>query len=717
MISHLSLNIYRKPGCSASEIRGRPLQMVKIPKLSTQLILPCLLCHSLSHAHPTAQESRLFELDTLEITGRGNDLTGIAESASQGQVGRDEFELRPLLRSGELLEVVPGLMATQHSGSGKANQYFLRGFNLDHGTDFAAHIDGVPLNLRTHGHGQGYLDLNSLIPELVETVEFGKGAYYAEIGDFSSAGYAQFHTRERLDQGFVKLEYGQYDYYRLVTANSHRLGNGDLLYGFQTQFLNGPWVNDEHVKQFNGLLKYTGGTADKGYSVIATGYSNRWTATDQIPQRAVDSGSISYLDTIDTGDGGDVERYSLALNGWRRNDDSETRANLYAFYSNLDLYSNFTFFLDDPVNGDQIGQRDRRYTLGGDIAHSWFNNWADFKVTNTLGMQVQHDFIPKVGLYRTQTRQTLSTVSEHEVGETSIGLYAKNTMQWLPKLRTIAGARADIFVYDINDNQDAFNSGQKDAALLSPKLSVILGPWYSTEYYLNVGYGYHSNDARGVTLRRDPVSGDAVTPVDPLVRSRGAEFGLRNTLVPGLVSTLALWGLQLDSELVFVGDAGTTEPSGKSQRYGIEWSNYYQVTDWLTLDADLALTQSRFTDVPASGREIPNSVGRVLTAGATINWPNGVFGVLRLRHFGDSPLEESGQHKADATTLINFSTGYQHERFKLAVEVLNLFDSRDPDISYFYGSRLPNEPAGGIEDIHYHPVVPRTVRASISIGF
>lgn len=674
-------------------------------------------CHPLA-AHPTASEERtIFELDTLAVAGRANDLTGVAESASRGQVGPPEFEFRPLLRTGELLEVVPGLLATQHSGSGKANQYYLRGFNLDHGTDFSAHIDGVPLNLRTHGHGQGYLDLNGIIPEFIETIEYGKGPYYPEIGDFSSAGYAQFHTIERLSRGFVKLSYGEHDYYRLVAGNSVPVGGGDLLLGLETHFQNGPWNNEEHTQKYNGLLKYTRGDFDNGFSLIATAYSNRWNATDQIPGLAVDRGLITELDTIDPSDGGDIERYSLAANWWRKNDQSETSANFYAFYSDLNLYSNFTFFLDDPKNGDQIQQKDRRVTVGGDAAQTWYDHWHTFDVANTVGLQIRFDHIPAVALYHTQQRRRLSVTSEHRINETSVSIYAKNEIKWLEKLRTIVGARADFFVYDINDRLHEQNSGNQDAAILSPKFSLILGPWYRTEYYLNLGYGYHSNDARGITLRTAPTNGETIAPANPLVWSRGTEIGLRSALLPGLTSTLAVWWLQLDSELVFVGDAGTTEPSGKSERYGVEWSNYYQPTPWLTLDADLAFTKARFSDAPRGQDRVPNSVGRVITAGATVSWPNGLFGTLRLRHFGDIPLSEDGLHKAASTNLVNFGTGYRIRHFKLAFDILNLLDSNDADISYYYASRLPGEAAEGIEDNHFHPVLPRTFRVSLRLNF
>jgi len=692
-----------------------PLRQQKISLMAYSLVSLFASCSVFAHPQDESNTNAVSELGVMEVTGRASDLLGRTDSASSGIIGQPEFEFRPMSRPGELVEVVPGMMATQHSGSGKANQYFLRGFNLDHGTDFSGMVDGVPLNLPSHGHGQGYLDLNSIIPELVDIVEYGKGPYHAEMGDFSSAGYVKFHTKHKMDKGLIKFGYGENDYYRGVLANSHQLGKGDLLYGAEVNFYEGPWDKEESLNKFNGLLRYTVDEGYKGYAIVGTAYHSNWDSTEQIPNRAVEQG-FSRLGTIDPSSGGDMERYSLSSSWWLQSEYGETELSAYAVYSNFNLYSNFTYFLNDQTNGDQITQRDQRYIFGGEAKHTKYDDWFNLDVKNTVGLQIRHDYIPNVALYKSREREILSTVTEHEVSQTSIGIYLENEVQWAEKFKSILGLRGDFYLYDVESHNIAVNSGQTDDAQFSPKLSFIAGPWYDTEYYFNMGYGFHSNDARGTTIQQDPETGAPASQVDPIASTRGAEVGLRNQYIPGLVTTISLWWLELDSELVFVGDGGSTEASGKSQRYGLEISNYYKPFDWLTLDFDVALSQSEFTNAPASEKEVPNSVGRTISGGATVDFPNGLFGSIRARHFGDMPLTEDGSVYADSTTVINLGTGFRYKDYRLELNVLNLFDSGDTDIAYYYESRLAGESAG-VNDTISHPVEPRTIRMQASVSF
>jgi len=676
------------------------------------------------NAHPQSGATEKGEpvtLETIEIEGRATDLIGVAASASQGIVGQPEFKYRPLARVGELVEVVPGALATQHSGSGKANQYFLRGFNLDHGTDFSVSVDGIPMNMTSHAHGQGYLDLNSIIPELVDKVEYGKGPYYAEIGDFSAAGYSKMHTMHKLSEGLLKFTGGEFGYYRTVLANSHKLGDGDLLYGTEVNFYDGIWQQPEDLNKYNGMLRYTIDKDDWGMAVNGKAYHSNWTATNQVPERAIDAGMIGLYGTGDPSDGGNSNRYSLSGNFWNRSDAWKNDVNVYALYSDLDLYSNFTGYIDQQ-NGDQIQQREHRVQFGGNAEHTRYGRWFGFDVDNSVGIQVRHDDIMGLGLNRTQARQLLTTVRDDEINETSVGLYIKNETHWLEKFRSIAGLRSDFFEFNVDSRTIAANSGNKGAALLSPKLSFIAGPWQDTDFFINMGYGYHSNDARGTTIKIDPATGDAASSVTPLAWSRGGETGLRSQAVRGLNTTLAVWWLESNSELVFVGDGGTTEPSGKSERYGVEWTNYYKPVEWLTLDADFAFTVAHFVGVPASENHIPNSVGRVISAGATVNLPSGLFSSLRLRHFGDVPLNETGSAWGGDTSIVNLGLGYQQKTYKLEVDLFNLLGSTANDISYFYGYRLNNEAAGPNDDgstdgIIKHPVEPRMVRVTASLRF
>lgn len=687
--------------------------------LGVYLSLHCALLNA--HPQPeTIQEDPVI-LETVEIEGRATDLIGIASSASEGVVGQPEFKYRPLARVGELVEVVPGALATQHSGSGKANQYFLRGFNLDHGTDFSIAVDGVPMNMPSHAHGQGYLDLNSVIPELVDKVEYGKGPYYAEVGDFSAAGYSKIHTMHQLSEGLFKFTGGEFGYYRTVAANSHRLGDGDLLYGAEANFYDGVWRQPEDLNKYNGMLRYTLDKNDWGLSVNGKAYHSEWTATNQIPERAIDAGLIGLYGTGDPSDGGNTQRYSLSGNFWKRSDHSKNDVNLYALYSDLDLFSNFTGYID-PVHGDQIEQKERRVQVGGNAEHTRYDHWLGFEMDNTIGIQLRHDDINGLALNRTEARRLQNTVRRDDISETSVGLYLKNETHWQEKFRTIAGLRSDFFDFNVDSRTLAANSGSKGAALLSPKLSLIAGPFRNTDFFINMGYGYHSNDARGATLHVDPATGDSAAGVTPLVWSRGGEVGLRSQTVQGLNSTLALWWLESNSELVFVGDGGTTEPSGKSERYGVEWTNYYQPQDWLTLDADFAFTDAHFVGVPSEQKHIPNSVGRVISAGATIDLPSGLFGSLRLRHFGAVPLDETASAWGGDTSIVNLGLGYQQKSYKVEVDVFNLLGSTANDIAYFYGYRLRGEAAGPNADgstdgIIKHPVEPRMVRVTATLRF
>ena len=678
--------------------------------------LNCLLAHSHPQPKSASGEEEAATLDTVEVEGRASDLIGQESSASQGVVGQPEFKYRPLARVGELVEVVPGMLATQHSGSGKANQYFLRGFNLDHGTDFSVMLDGVPMNNPTHAHGQGYLDLNSVIPELMDKIEYGKGPYYADAGNFSSAGYARMHTMHTLGQGFVKFTGGQYDYYRTVAANSNQLGVGDLLYGAEMTFYDGVWQVPEDTQKFNGMLRYSIDQENWGLSLNGKAYHNTWTATNQIPLSAVQTGEIGLYGSGDPSDGGTSNRYSFSANAWGRGDAWKNNLNAYAFYADLDLYSNFTGYLDHPVLGDQLNQKERRWVGGANGEQTWFNRWFGFDMDNSVGFLVRHDSISGLALNHSVNRSVFETVSNDDVSETQGGIFIRNQTQWLSKFKTVAGVRGDFFGWDVTSHAVPANSGSQYRGIFSPKLSLIAGPWADTEFFLNAGYGYHSNDARGTTLKVEP-TGAVALPVSPLTRQRGAEIGVRSQYVREWNTTLALWWLQSDSELVWVGDAGTNEPTGKSERYGVEWTNYYKPTDWLTLDADFAFSAANYTDVPHAVSRVPNSVRRVITAGAVVDLPSGFFATSRVRHFGDVPLNEGNTFNAGSTTLVSLGVGYQQPAYKLEVEVFNLFDSKQYDIAYNYNYRTQADVRLGINpdgrsDIIFHPVEPQMVRAT-----
>jgi len=665
----------------------------------------------------SSDKTGIVALDTVEVNAPVNRALGAATSASQGVVEQAKLNYRPLARAGELVEVVPGALATQHSGSGKANQFYLRGFNLDHGTDFSVMVDGVPMNMPSHAHGQGYLDLNSVIPELVDRIDYGKGPYYADAGDFSSAGYSRMHTMHNLPKGLLKFTGGEFGYYRTLLADSAKIGSGNLLAAGEFNAYDGVWQQPEDLGKYNGMLRYTLDNKHWGLSVNAKAYHSGWNATNQIPERAIDSGLLDLYGSIDRSDGGNSSRYSVSSNAWSRGDSYKNDFNAYLVYYDLNLYSNPTGFLDNPVQGDQVHQTERRVVSGGNGEQTWFAQWFGVDVDNSLGLQIRHDEVIGAALNHSEQRRIFQTVRKDDISETSVAVYLKNQVQWLKKFRSISGLRADFLDMDVNSLTLAANSGQRKASLLSPKLSLIFGPWASNEVFANLGYGHHSNDARGATLRVNPVSGDSAESVSPLVRSRGGEIGLRNRLIPGLNSTLALWWMQVNSELIFVGDASTTEPSGRSERHGVEWSNYYQVNDNLTLDADLSFSKARYVGVPRELNRISNSVGRIISAGAVVQLPYHTFTTLRLRHFGDIPLNDSGSFSAGDTTLVNWGLGYQHKDLKLELDLFNLLGSKSNDTAYAYTSRLPGEAAEGVDGILRHPVEPRMLRLTGSLRF
>jgi len=665
------------------------------------------------------------------VVVQGHYLNGVgtSDAASQGSVTAKLIESRPTLRPAEVLEFVPGVIVTQHSGDGKANQYFLRGFNLDHGTDFATFVAGMPVNMPSHAHGQGYSDLNWLIPELVDRIAYKKGPYYAEEGDFSSAGTARISLADTLPRGSASLTLGGNRYARALLANSATLAGGDLLYAIEAVHNNGPWDSPEKFHRLNGVLRYSFGDAGNRSAITAMAYSAGWNATDQIPLRAVAKGLVGTYGTLDPSDGGQTARYSLSYELNRQLDDGAFKFNAYAIQSRLDLYSNFTFFLENPINqnpsdadGDQFRQAERRRVFGLAASRAWTTPVMGHESTNTLGIQMRHDRLDPVGLYSTVDRQQVKVIQESTVRQTSVGVYAENATQWRPWLRTIAGLRGDSFAFDVNSSITA-NSGTRNASIASPKLSIILGPWGKTEYFANYGWGFHSNDARGTTARvapKDPTT--AVDSVNPLVRSKGSELGLRTELIPGLQTSVALWALQLGSELVFSGDAGDTSPSRASKRYGLELNNHYIVNTWLLLDADLSVSRSRFSEPdltdPTLGDHVPGAIQTVVSLGATVMDHGPWFGHFQIRYFGPRPLEENNQFRSQATTLASLRVGYKiNDNLRVALDVFNLFDRKGSDIDYYYASRLKGEPAGGVNDIHFHPVEPRTLRVTLNANF
>jgi outer membrane receptor protein involved in Fe transport len=628
-----------------------------------------------------------------------------------------EINAIPTSRVGEVLEATPGLIVSQHSGEGKANQYFLRGFALDHGTDFAVNVDGMPINMRTHAHGQGYADINFLIPELIQSMNIRKGPYFADEGDFSSAGAARISYIDRIDPGLALITAGSFGYERLLAAKSYPAWAGNLLVAGEVQTYNGPWDVPDNVRKFNGVLRYSQGTADDGFSITGMGYVNRWTATDQIATRAVTSGLIGPFGSLDPTDGGNTSRFSLSSRMSHTSEAGVTRLDAYAIRSTLTLFNDFTYFLNDPVNGDQFSQLDKRTIVGFDGNHTFTGRLGPFDSETRVGLQGRHDDID-VGLVNTLQRTTLSTVRLDHVNESNLSPYAQNTTKWTDWLRTIVGIRGDWVAGKVASDTPA-NSGGANTFFGSPKFSLVLGPFFKTEFYLNAGTGFHSNDLRGVTISVNPPNapnaGLPATAVPLLIRSKGAEVGTRTKAIEGLESSVALFVLDFDSELQFQGDIGTTVPGRPSRRIGVEWVNHYQPTSWLAFDLDFAATRARFTDFDPAGNHIPGAPAVIASAGVIIGQKTGWFGAAKLRYLGPRPLIEDDSVRSGPMRVLNANVGYRFENgVRVQLDVLNLFNSQDHQIDYFYVSRLQGEPLAGVSDVHFHPIEPLAVRLTLA---
>jgi outer membrane receptor protein involved in Fe transport len=729
---------------------------------------------------------------TVAVQGRADDLTGIAVSAGQVTVGAEELQYRPLLRSGEVLETLPGLIITQHAGGGKANQYFMRGFNLDHGTDFAVFIDGMPLNLPSHAHGEGYSDMNTVIPEFVERVDAEKGPYYAEVGDYGSAGNAQVLMFKTLPRNFVQVDGGMYQFARYVFGVSRRLGAGNLLYGGEAYHDGGPWVHSDNYYKFSGLMTYSQGGDDKGFSIAARGYAGtRWNSSDQIPYTAIPV--VGFFGALNSEDGGHSHRYSLQGEWHRRGANSETKIMAYGFYYDLNLFSDFTYYLVDPYKGDQFEQQDRRWAAGFDARHTILGEWFGRKVETTFGMQLRNDWIHN-GLFRTEDRvrtsktyytanyqgdcnstgqcSTLDQVAvlpeytdQNKFTETIESPWVSSKIQWANKFRSILALRGDygkgivtsftdptnpsypFDPYPANVNPNTHRSIAK--FLPSPKASLIFGPWGNTEFYLQGGFSCHTNDVRGSTQLYEPVSPDypyynspTPVPVPFMAQTKGAEVGVRTSAVTHLQSTAEIWYLHSNSELLQDGDTGGTTPSMQSSnRYGFEVGNFYTPAEHWVFDADFADSRAIFTQndpydstfytnasgtqqlcahnsncyeliptgstpsgvvTPATvsygdsgylqnpyGKEVPEAVRWVVSAGVTLKNLKGSSSSLRLRYFGPRPLTSDAIYTSPSTTLVNLEASYKFNRnWSLMGEVLNLFNRKDHDVDYAYVSQI-----------------------------
>ncbi len=668
-------------------------------------------------------------------------------------VSGEDLNARPVTRPGEILEAAPGLMTVMHADGGKANQYYLRGWNLDHGTDLATFWDDVPINLPTHAHGQGYTDLNWLIPETVSRLDIRKGPYWADVGDFENAGNLHISVVDSVPQNIESATIGSFGYQRYLALGSVKAGDGNLLYAGEFTGYDGPWTSPDDMKKFSGLLRYSQGTATDGFSITGMAYTNTWNSTDQNALRYYTTGQMGLYGTFDPTDGGDTSRFSLSGRIAQTTDDGSWKANAYIVKYTMDLWNNYTYDTVDPVNGDQFHQHDDRVYGGGGASRTFNGTLFNLPTETVVGVQSRYDDII-TALNFSDQRQLLAPYIYDHVGEGNAAIYTENTVHWTDWLRTVLGWRGDYYNASVNSMLQPANSGTSIEAIGSPKFRMVIGPFAKTELFVGAGMGYHSNDARSTTVTEvpgDPTTAEGSSPF--LVRSRGAEVGVRTKAIPNLDSSISFFYIHQDSELFFDGDTGDTTAGLPSQRTGIEFTNDYRLQSWLHVDANLALSRARFLGFDttqealyqslagfpqaqignAPGNYVYNAPWMIASAGITLGEKTGWFSETRWRYISSRPLTEDGVFQSPPFNIINAGVGYRFDNgWRIQLDALNLLNSTTDLATYAYGSLLTSDAlsalcfpavkppatpavcANGVMDYVYHPLEPLAFRLTLA---
>jgi hypothetical protein len=635
-------------------------------------------------------------------------------ASSQQFIPDKEYLLQPQGRPAQVLRLIPGLIAVEHSGgAGKADQYFLRGFDADHGTDVAFFTDGMPINFRTHAHGQGYTDLNFIIPETIEGLDVYKGAYHAEFGDFDTAGAVNFKTREVVKEGVVQLAGGQFDTQRHLLMWSPTKDKVRSLIAAEGYFTNGPFQNDNRYFRANILGKLTmnpGSRSELG--LTSTFHEAQWNASGDIPLRAVNAGTLDRFGTIDPSEGGKTIRTTGRLNyHYDTTTGGRFFANAYAQYYKFDLYTNFTFLLNDPINGDGFQQSDRRVIYGGDLGWKQVGTMLDMPTAATVGVQTRVDNI-HARLGTQVKRNPLDATTDSDVLEASYSPFAKIEVQPATWLRFAGGLRGDHFTFDVRNRCAGCTlmpSGRTTSGQVSPKVNLIFGPWAHTEFFANYGEGFHSNDARAAVA--DGAS--------PLARAQTYEAGVRSKPwgAEGLELITTLWTIKLKQELVFVGDDGTTEVRGATTRRGMEVAAHGPVWGPLSINGSLTWSRARFD----TGERIPNAPELTAYGALLLRWPEGLSSQLQATYFGVRSLDED--QKAPSWLDVDLSERYQlpvklsHGRMEAFLFVQNLLNTEWEQATFGFTSRLAGEPGAGVSDVHFVPGNPRFVMAGLAWYF
>lgn len=663
---------------------------------------------SLAQAHdPDAPE---LEIPEVSVIGERP-----VAASSQQFIPDKEYLLQPQGRPAQVLKLIPGFLAVEHSGgAGKADQYFLRGFDADHGTDVAFFADGMPINLRSHAHGQGYTDLNFIIPETIEGLEVNKGAYLPEYGDFATAGAVNFRTKQIVQEGIVQAAGGQFSTTRNLLMFSPTKDKIRTLFAAEGYYTNGPFQSDNRYFRSNLFGKMTTNlTGRDELSVTATFLKSQWNASGEIPLRAVHDGTLERFGAIDPTEGGKTLRSTARLNyHYDTTSGGQFFANVYGQYYRLDLFTNFTFFQNDPVNGDGIQQVDRRVMYGGDLGYKQRGDVLGLPSVGTIGVQSRADDIhARLG---TQTKRTpTGTTTDSDILEASYAPFMKGEIQVTPWMRLAGGLRSETFTFDVRNRCGTCveqPAGRKNSSIVLPKMNLILGPWASTELFVNYGEGYHSNDARS-----------AVAPgSSPLARARSYEVGVRSKPfgADGLELIATLWQLDLKSELVFVGDEGTTEIRGASRRRGVEVAARGQVWGPLYFNGSVTYTNAEFRN----GDAIPLAPEITAYGALLLKWPEGLTSQLQATYLGVRPLVEDRSIKSPAWMDVDLSERYQlpvklpHGRMEAFLFIQNVFNTKWEQATFAFASQLRNEPAP-VTDIHFVPGNPRMVMGGLAWYF
>lgn len=684
------------------------------------------------------------QVSEVVVTASRLDLLGVATTASQGSVTEKELELRPVYRVGQLLESTPGLVVTAHSGEGKANQYLVRGFNLDHGTDIANFIDDMPINRPTNTHGQGYSDVNFEIPELAQGLDYTKGPYYAAVGDFGAVASTHLKLADEVPNQLA-VAAGSFGIYNIFAGGTQRLGDADrLLGGIYYGHVDGPFDHPDDFRKLAGELRLSHGEPADGASLTAMYYKGDGNFTTDQPRRAVEQGLIGRFGTLDPTDGSSSERISLSGHYATRGDGWTFAASAYAIHARMTLWNDFTHFLDDPVNGDQESQNETRDTFGGQAAFALDHQFGGVDNQLTVGVQVRRD---RAYLDRrhTRARRELSyceveqadgpsfpepapggTCNADRVKLLDLGPYVEAATRWTPWLRTVVGLREEYYEASDRSLITGF-SANGHQSLFQPKGSIVFGPFYRTELYLSAGRGFHSDDVRGVfgTVPLEGVPGLAgKTPF--LAPATGEEVGLRTDIIPRLKIQVAVFQEDFRSELTYNADAGQDEASAPSRRQGVEISGEYRPFAWMELNADLAFSKARYRADAATlanfgldGPFIANAPSFIGSFGVLVDDLGPWFGGLQWRKLGKYPIRDGDEFPEDkGYSEINLDVGYKvNAHLKAQLTVFNLINTRANAAAYFYAARLPGEPAEGVEDFQVHPLEPISAVAKLTYDF